>query len=241
MQRLAAERGSRIVTIGAGLLFATESGDAWILDPSDHLAARIADTGEPRSIHIVETDKRFEVGWQGRYEVIGPAFTSSSQRTSQAARQRFWVTRLWKSLVGSRMFSADDGAPNGREDPMPPCKTCGNGSRASRHGHVRDRRTSLARARAQKISLACQDEACRSSRSLEAAGVEPEKPSLLNWWRRGTSGDKPFRTINIRYRSNLLRSPAIRRNPPGSWQHRGNGSNQFSPSADSVTKAIWTQ
>ena len=83
MQRLAAERGSRIVTIGPVLLFTTESGDAWILDPSDHLAARIADTGEPRSIHIVETDKRFEVGWQGRYEVIGPAFVFTGDKSGR--------------------------------------------------------------------------------------------------------------------------------------------------------------
>jgi hypothetical protein len=39
MQRRAAQRQSRIVTIGQLVLFSTETGDAWLLDPSDLLAA----------------------------------------------------------------------------------------------------------------------------------------------------------------------------------------------------------
>src|SRR5215831_14306986 len=36
----------RIVTIGQLLLFSTETGDAWLLDPADRLAARLARDGE---------------------------------------------------------------------------------------------------------------------------------------------------------------------------------------------------
>src|SRR5207245_11160732 len=42
MQRRAAQRQSRIVTIGQLVLFSTETGDAWLLDPSDQLAAPLA-------------------------------------------------------------------------------------------------------------------------------------------------------------------------------------------------------
>lgn len=77
MQRRAAERSVRIVTIGPLLLFSTDSGDAWILDPGDHLATRIAEEGAPRPVHIEETDTSFAVGWQGTYEITGTAFVFS--------------------------------------------------------------------------------------------------------------------------------------------------------------------
>lgn len=62
MQRRAVERSARIVTIGPLLLFSTDSGDAWILDPADHLAARLAEDGAPRRVHIEETEASFAVG-----------------------------------------------------------------------------------------------------------------------------------------------------------------------------------
>jgi hypothetical protein len=74
MQRRAAERSGRIVTIGPLLLFSTDSGDAWILDPADHLATRIAKDGVSTPVHIEETDTSFAVGWQGGYEISGAAF-----------------------------------------------------------------------------------------------------------------------------------------------------------------------
>ncbi len=74
IQRRAAQCDSRIVTIGALLLFSTETGDAWMLDPSDQLATPIARDGGALSVHIEDTDKHFAVGWQGRYRIDGAAF-----------------------------------------------------------------------------------------------------------------------------------------------------------------------
>ena len=45
--RPAAEHDGRVVTIGPLVLFSTETGDAWLLDPSDQLAARLARDGDP--------------------------------------------------------------------------------------------------------------------------------------------------------------------------------------------------
>jgi len=42
IQRRAAARDDRVVAIGELVLFSTETGDAWVLDPTDHLAARVA-------------------------------------------------------------------------------------------------------------------------------------------------------------------------------------------------------
>ena len=74
IQRRAAQYDSRIVTIGPLLLFSTETGDAWILDPSDQLATPIARQGDALSVHIEDTDTNFAVGWQGSYRIDGAAF-----------------------------------------------------------------------------------------------------------------------------------------------------------------------
>jgi len=74
IQRQAAHQHGRIVTVGQLILFSTETGDAWLLDPADRLAARLARDGESEPIHIEETDTTFAIGWKGRYRIEGPAF-----------------------------------------------------------------------------------------------------------------------------------------------------------------------
>src|SRR6516165_7037554 len=77
IQRHAASHHGRIVTIGQLVLFSTETGDAWLLDPADRLAARLARDGESQPIHIEETDATFAIGWKGRYRIEGAAFVYS--------------------------------------------------------------------------------------------------------------------------------------------------------------------
>jgi len=74
IQRRAAQCDSRIVTIGPLLLFSTETGDAWMLDPADHLATPIARDGDALSVRIEDTDTKFAVGWMGIYRIAGAAF-----------------------------------------------------------------------------------------------------------------------------------------------------------------------
>jgi hypothetical protein len=52
IQRRAAERDARFVTVGELAFFSCESGDAWMLDPSDHFAAQIARDGDPEPIEF---------------------------------------------------------------------------------------------------------------------------------------------------------------------------------------------
>ena len=63
IQRRAAEHDGRFVTIGQVVFFSTETGDAWMLDPSDRLAARLARDGDPEPIEIKETETNFTIGW----------------------------------------------------------------------------------------------------------------------------------------------------------------------------------
>jgi hypothetical protein len=74
IQRQAANQHGRIVTVGPLILFSTETGDAWLLDPADRLAARLARGGESEPIHIEESDTTFAIGWKGHYRIEGPAF-----------------------------------------------------------------------------------------------------------------------------------------------------------------------
>jgi hypothetical protein len=83
IQRRAAEYDGRIVTIGQLVLFSTETGDAWLLDPADGLAARLARDGQSEPIHIEETDTTFAIGWKGRYRIDGPAFVYSDRDTGR--------------------------------------------------------------------------------------------------------------------------------------------------------------
>jgi hypothetical protein len=62
IQHRAARHDRRVVTIGGLVLFSTETGDAWLLDPSDALAARLSRDGDPEPIHIEETDTTFAIG-----------------------------------------------------------------------------------------------------------------------------------------------------------------------------------
>ena len=94
IQQRAAERDGRIVSIGPLVLFSTQSGDAWLLDPADQLAARLAYDGDPLPVHIEETDRNYAIGWQGRYRIDAAAFVyEDTHRTvsprSAATRYRY--------------------------------------------------------------------------------------------------------------------------------------------------------
>jgi hypothetical protein len=84
IQRCAARHGGRIVTIGQLILFATETGDAWLLDKDDGLAAPLARDGDPEPIHIEETDANFTIEWKGRYRIEGAAFIFVDRNTRGA-------------------------------------------------------------------------------------------------------------------------------------------------------------
>jgi hypothetical protein len=72
IQCQAADRHGRVVTVGQLVLFSTETGDAWLLDPSDQLAVRLARDGDPEPVHIEENDTSFVIDWKGAYRSRDP-------------------------------------------------------------------------------------------------------------------------------------------------------------------------
>ena len=83
IQRRATEHDSRIVTVGQLVLFSTQTGDAWLLDPADRLALRLAQDGQSEAVHLEETDTTFAIAWKGRYRIDGPAFVYADRDTGR--------------------------------------------------------------------------------------------------------------------------------------------------------------
>ncbi|HVC60722.1 MAG TPA: hypothetical protein VND19_10220 [Acetobacteraceae bacterium] len=94
IQRRAAARDGRVVAIGQLVLFSTESGDAWVLDPGDRLAARVARDGAPEPIDIEESDATFAIAWPGEYRVEGPAFVYVDRLTRRGSTIFGYPTQL---------------------------------------------------------------------------------------------------------------------------------------------------
>ena len=93
IQRRAAEHDGRFVTVGGLAFFSTETGDAWILDPADHLAAQVARDGDPEPLHFEETDTTFAIAWKGNYRLDGEAFVYVDRDTGRMSSIVGYPTR----------------------------------------------------------------------------------------------------------------------------------------------------
>jgi hypothetical protein len=94
IQRRAAARDGRVVTADQLVLFSTESGDAWLLDPSDRLAARLARDGDPESIAFEETEAGFQIAWPGSYRLDGPVFVYTDRQNRRVSTIIGYPTQL---------------------------------------------------------------------------------------------------------------------------------------------------
>ena len=93
IQRRAAEHDGRFVTVGGLAFFSTETGDAWILDPADHLAARVARDGDPEPVYFEETNTTLAIGWKGNYRIEGSAFVYIDRDTGRVSSIIGYPTR----------------------------------------------------------------------------------------------------------------------------------------------------
>jgi hypothetical protein len=83
IQDRAAEHDGRFVTVGPLALFSTDTGDAWLLDPVDRLAARLARDGDREPIDIEEAETNFAIGWKGHYHLEGDVFVYSDRKSGR--------------------------------------------------------------------------------------------------------------------------------------------------------------
>jgi len=64
----------KVVTLGGLVFFSTGEGDAWVLDPQDKLALRLAEMGEALPYRIEETATTFAVEWASQYGLSDNGF-----------------------------------------------------------------------------------------------------------------------------------------------------------------------
>ena len=72
-----------LARLGYVILFSTDTGDAWLLEVTDQLAARLARDGDPEPISLEETDTSFAIEWKGYYRIEGSVFVYSDRDTGR--------------------------------------------------------------------------------------------------------------------------------------------------------------
>jgi hypothetical protein len=65
---------SRIVALGAFVLFSTHTRDAWLLDRDDGFAACLCRDGDPQPARIIEGPDRIAIEWTASFAIDGTAF-----------------------------------------------------------------------------------------------------------------------------------------------------------------------
>ena len=101
IQHRAAEHDGRVVSIGPLVLFSTDTGDAWMLEPADQLAARLAVGGDPLPVHIEETETSFAIGWQGRYQFDGDTFVYQDNQSRRLNAIRGYPVKQLLRLISN--------------------------------------------------------------------------------------------------------------------------------------------
>ena len=90
IQRRAAEHDGRFVTVGSLALFSTDTGDAWLLDTGDHLAARLARDGDPEDVYLRKRTPSLPSA--GRANTASMAMPSSISTETPAPSSLSWAT-----------------------------------------------------------------------------------------------------------------------------------------------------
>lgn len=70
----AQEHDSRVVGFGGLILFSTQTGDAWMLDPEDGFALCLARNGEPQTCSVFDNPTSFAIEWNADYCIDAGVF-----------------------------------------------------------------------------------------------------------------------------------------------------------------------
>ncbi len=79
----------------------------WLLDPKDHLAARLSRDGDPEDLYFEETGVSFAIGWKGNYRIEGNAFVYLDKDSGRIVTILGYPTRRiaeWVDREISNMF-----------------------------------------------------------------------------------------------------------------------------------------
>lgn len=71
--------GPEILKKGPLVLFSSEDGDAWLLDPEDELVMNLAWRGARQEFEIIDTGHQYRIVWHGEYRLDGVSFHVNTQ------------------------------------------------------------------------------------------------------------------------------------------------------------------
>ncbi|MDN3922511.1 hypothetical protein [Roseateles violae] len=91
IQAAAADGVTKFIITGANanivpLLLVAHQGDAWLLEPSEQLVACLTWRGQQQELDLDETARQINIGWDGHYELVGPAFVLETTHPDVGAR-----------------------------------------------------------------------------------------------------------------------------------------------------------
>jgi hypothetical protein len=80
IQEAAVRKEAKILHLGVFVLFATEAGDAWLLELSDLDGAQVARQGEKMELEIAENPDTIEINWSHRFEIKERKFVATAYK-----------------------------------------------------------------------------------------------------------------------------------------------------------------
>ncbi len=90
---------SHVIRLDSLVMFSTDTGDAWLLDPEEGVALMLARGGERLPTRIFETGTTFSVEWTHNYRVGDDTFLVTEQRSGQT-RAIVGYQRALLTLIG---------------------------------------------------------------------------------------------------------------------------------------------
>jgi hypothetical protein len=79
----AAHGVSHIIELGSLVMFSTDTGDAWLLEPAGGVAVMLAEAGERLPARIYESGTTFAVEWTHSYGVSDDTFMVSERESGK--------------------------------------------------------------------------------------------------------------------------------------------------------------
>lgn len=70
----AEKREGKLIVLGALILFSTEEGDAWMIDPEDKGANCLMEGFERKPVKAFDTENQYIVEWESLYKIDGDCF-----------------------------------------------------------------------------------------------------------------------------------------------------------------------
>lgn len=125
------------------VFFSMETGDAWMLEPTDGYAGCLVRDFELQPIPIQKTPAKLEIGWNANYRIEGEIFTVADGDAAARAIQGYPIAEIQRlsrespSTPTEPSSDADDARERlkcGRNDPCP----CGSGKKYKKCYLARD-------------------------------------------------------------------------------------------------------